>query len=51
MAHGLIAPATKRSNTQNEHHGLPAFATPMLVLFGTYLAWLLVAAIVLFIIA
>jgi hypothetical protein len=35
----------------NEHHDLPPFATPMLVLFGTYVAWLLVVVIVLYLIA
>lgn len=51
MAHVLIAPTAEVPATHNEHHGLPPFATPMLVLFGTYGAWLLVAAIVLYIIA
>jgi hypothetical protein len=51
MAHAVTAPATELPTTRNEHHGLPPFATPMLVLYGTYVAWLLVAAIVLYIIA
>ena len=51
MAYGLIAPATERPTTHNEGHGLPPFAAPMLVLFGTYVTWLMVAAIVLYIVA
>lgn len=51
MAHFITAPAAELPATHNEHHGLPPFATPMLVLFGTYVAWLLVAAIVLYVIA
>lgn len=51
MAHVVTAPAAELPTTHNEHHGLPAFARPMLVLFGTYVAWLLVAGIVLYIIA
>jgi hypothetical protein len=50
MAH-VLNPAAKVPTTHNEHHGLPPFATPMLVLFGTYVAWLLVAGIALYIIA
>ena len=51
MAHVVTAPTAGLPATHNEHHGLPPFATPMLVLFGTYAAWLLVAAIVLYILA
>ncbi len=51
MAHVVGASAAELPTTHNEHHGLPPFATPMLVLFGTYGAWLLIAAIVLYIIA
>ena len=50
MAHSVPAPSAQPAATHNEHHGLPPFATPMLVLFGTYGIWLLVAAIVLYII-
>lgn len=50
MAHIVTAPTAQASATHNEHHGLPPFAPPMLVLFGTYGIWLLVAAIVLYII-
>jgi len=51
MAHVVRTPAAEVPTTHTEHHGLPPFATPMLVLFGTYAAWLLVAAIVLYILA
>ena len=47
MAHVVTAPTAQLPATQNEHHGLRPFATPMLVLFGTYVAWLLIAAAVL----
>lgn len=49
MAH-IVTAAAQTPATHNEHHGLPPFAPPMLVLFGTYGIWLLVAAIVLYII-
>ncbi len=49
MAHVVTAPAAELPTTHNEHHGLPPFVTPMLVLFGTYGIWLLIAAIVLYI--
>jgi len=51
MAHVLIDPTAELPATHNEHHPLLPFATPMLVLFGTYGAWLLIAGIVLYIIA
>lgn len=51
MAHAVSAHSAQIPATHNEHHGLPPFATPMLVLFGTYGAWLLIAAILLYIIA
>ena len=51
MAHVITAPAAEVLDTGGKHHGLPPFATPMLVLFGTYGAWLLIAAIVLYILA
>lgn len=47
MAHVVTDPAAEVPTTHNEHHGLPPFATPMVVLFGTYVAWVLIAAIVL----
>ncbi|HEU5336892.1 MAG TPA: hypothetical protein VFU27_13060 [Terriglobales bacterium] len=50
MAHVVIAPTAELPAAHKERHGLPPFATPMLVLFGTYGIWLLVAAIVLYII-
>ena len=49
MAH-VVSPTVEVPPTHTEHHGLPPYATPMLVLFGTYVAWLLVAAIVLYVI-
>jgi hypothetical protein len=51
MAHAVTAPTAELPATHDTHHGLPSFAVPMLVLFGTYVAWLLVAAIVLYIVA
>ncbi len=50
MAQVVNAATAQVPVSHNEHHGLPPFATPMLVLFGTYGIWLLVAAIVLYII-
>lgn len=50
MAQVVTAATAQIRASRNEHHGLPPFATPMLVLFGTYGIWLLVAAIVLYII-
>ena len=49
MAHAVTT--AELAATQNEHHGLPPFVTPMLVLYGTYGVWLLAAGIVLYIIA
>ncbi len=51
MAHAVTVPTAALPATHDKHDGVPPFATPMLVLFGTYGAWLLIAAIVLYIIA
>jgi hypothetical protein len=48
MAHAVTVATTEFPATHTTHHGLPPFAPPMLVLFGTYAAWLLVGAIVLY---
>lgn len=51
MAHVIAAPVTESSTLTTSHHELPPFSTPMPVLFGTYVAWLLLAGIVLYIFA
>lgn len=51
MAQVLTAPTVESTTTHNRYHGLPPFAVPMLVLFGVYMVWLLIAGIVLYIIA
>lgn len=51
MAQVLTAPTVESTTTHNRYYGLPPFAVPMLVLFGVYMVWLLIAGIVLYIIA
>ena len=51
MAHVVTLPTAEPMTTHNEHHGLPPFAAPMLILFGVFVFWLLIAGIVLYILA
>jgi len=49
MAHAVTLPTAEPATPTSEHHGLPPFAAPMMILFGVYLVWLLIAGIVLLI--
>ena len=49
MAHVVTLPTAEPTTTHNEHHGLPPFAAPMLILFGVFVVWLLIAGIVLYV--
>lgn len=43
----LITSGQLAPERNNEHHKLPAFAFPMMVLFGTYAVWIVVASLIL----
>lgn len=51
MAKTVTMSAVEPTTTRIKYHGLPPFAAPMLVLFGVFVFWLLIAGIVLCVIA